>query len=70
MKLLNGQVIVKAYHIKLDGVISDIVNKRLNITRQKHNMPILRDLKYSRITHTDYYKWKQHINIDINIPNG
>lgn len=52
-----------------DFFVSDIVNKRLNITRQKHNMPILRDLKYSRITHTDYYKWKQHINIDINIPN-
>lgn len=53
-----------------DFFVSDIVNKRLNITRQKHNMPILRNLKYSRITHTDYYKWKQHINIDINIPNG
>lgn len=53
-----------------DFFVSDIVNKRLNITRQKHNMPILRDLKYSRITHTDYYKWKQHINIDINISNG
>ena len=44
-----------------DFFVSNMVNKRLNIAQQKRNIPVLKDMKYARITHTDYYKWKQLI---------